>query len=48
MEVDKRCVASGRALQAESTASEIQRVKIHFLRTLQNQATACTKDGLRR
>ena len=27
MAVDKRCAASGRALRAESAASEIQRVK---------------------
>ena len=30
MAVDKRCTASGRALQAESAASEIQRGKIHL------------------
>ena len=30
MGVDKRCAASGRALQAESAASEIQRVKIQL------------------
>ena len=33
--VDKRCAASGRALQAESAASEIQRVKTHLRKTLQ-------------
>ena len=36
MGADKRCAASGRALQVESAASEIQRVKIHLLKTLQN------------
>ena len=30
MAVNKRCAASGRALQAESAASEIQHVKIHL------------------
>ena len=47
MGVDKRCAASGRALQVESAASEIQHVKIHLQKTLQNQANAFTKDGLR-
>ena len=46
--VDKGCAATGRALQAESAASEIQRVKIHLRKTSQNQANACTTDGLRR
>ena len=36
--VDKRCAASRRALQVESAASEIQRVKIHFRKTLQNRS----------
>ena len=35
MAVDKRCAASGRALQAEFAASEIQREKIHLRKTLQ-------------
>ena len=35
MAVDKRCAESGRALQAESAASEIQRGKIHLRKTLQ-------------
>ena len=30
MTVNKRCAASGRALQAESAASEIQHAKIHL------------------
>ena len=30
MRADKRCTASGRALQVKSAASEIQRVKIHL------------------
>ena len=47
MRADK-CAASGRALQVESAASEIQRVKIHLRKTLQNQANACTKTGLRK
>ena len=38
MGVAKRCVASGRALQVESAASEIQRLKIHLRKTLQNQS----------
>ena len=38
MAVDKRCTASGRALQAESAASEIQRGKIHLLNILQNRS----------
>ena len=38
MAVDKRCAASGRALQAESAASEIQHVKMHLRKTLQNQS----------
>ena len=46
MAVDKRCAASGRALQAESAASEIQRVKkIHSRKTLQYPTNACTKDN---
>ena len=32
--VDKRCAASGRALQAESAASEIQRAKKYIFNTL--------------
>ena len=36
MAVDKRCAASGRALQAESAASEIQRVKKYIRRKLCN------------
>ena len=47
MGVDKRCVGGGKALQVESAASEIQGVKMHLRKTLQNQANACTKDGLR-
>ena len=31
MGVDKRCAASGKALQIESAASEIQRVKILYI-----------------
>ena len=38
MAVDKRCAASGRALQAESAASEIQNGKIHLRKTLQNRS----------
>ena len=30
MRADKRCAASGRALQVESAASEIKRVAIHL------------------
>ena len=41
MGADKYCVASGRSLQVESAANEIQRVKIHLRKTLQNQANAC-------
>ena len=37
MAVNKRCAASGRALRAESAASEIQHVKIQLWQTLQNQ-----------
>ena len=48
MGVDKRCTASGRALQVATAASEIQLVKIRLRKTLENQANACTKDGLRR
>ena len=48
MGADKRCAASGRALQVESAASEIQYGKILLRKTLQNQANACTKDGLPR
>ena len=47
MGVDKRCVTSGRALPVESAASEIKRLKIYLRKTFQNQANACTKDGLR-
>ena len=35
MAVDKRCAASGRALQADSAASEIERRKIYLRKTLQ-------------
>ena len=38
MTVHKRCAASGRALQAESAANEIQHVKIHLRQTLQNRS----------
>ena len=38
MRADKRCAASGRALQVESATSEIQRVKIHFRKALQNRS----------
>ena len=38
MRADKRCAASGRALQVESAASKIQRVKIHFRKSLQNRS----------
>ena len=38
MAVHKRCAASGRALRAESAASEIQHVKIHLRQTLQNRS----------
>ena len=38
MAVHKRCAASGRALQAESAASEIQHVKIPLRKTLQNRS----------
>ena len=49
MAVDKRCAASGRALQAESAASEIQRVKkIYSRKTLQYRTNACTNDSLQR
>ena len=36
MAVIKRCAASGRALQTESAASEIQHVKIKLWQTMQN------------
>ena len=36
--VHKRCAASGRALRAESAASEIQYVKMHLRKTLQNRS----------
>ena len=38
MAVGKRCAVSGRALQAESAASEIQRGKIYFRNILQNRS----------
>ena len=38
MAVGKRCAVSGRALQAESAASEIQRGKIHLRNILQNRS----------
>ena len=44
--VDKRCAASEKTLQVESATSEIQRVKTHLRKTWQNQANACTKEGL--
>ena len=48
MAVDKRCAASGRALQAESAASKIQQhVKNTFAENCKIEANACTKDGLR-
>ena len=36
--VNKRCAASGRALQAESAASGIQHEKIQLWQTLQNRS----------
>ena len=47
MGVHKGFAASGRSLQVESAASKTQRVKIHLRKSLQNQANACAKDGLR-
>ena len=38
MKTDKRCAASGRALQVDSAASALQRVKIHLRKMLQNQS----------
>ena len=38
MRTDKCCAASGRALQVESAASKMQRVKIHLRKTLQNRS----------
>ena len=37
MGVDKRCATSGRAPQVEFAAREIQRMKIHLRKTLQNR-----------
>ena len=48
MAVDKRCADNRRTLQTETAASQIQRVKIHLRKTLQNQVNSCTKDRLRR
>ena len=38
MGADKRCAASGRALQVESAASEIHGMKTHLRRTLPSQS----------
>ena len=38
MRADKHCEASGKALKVESAVSEIQRVKIHLRKTLQNRS----------
>ena len=43
MAVDKRCVATRRALQAKSAVSKIQHVKNNICKKLQNQANACMK-----
>ena len=43
MAIHKRCAASGRALRAESEASEIQHVKIHLRQTLQNRSKCMNK-----
>ena len=43
MGVDKRCAASGRALQVESAVSEIQRVKRHLRKTLQKSSKCMHK-----
>ena len=43
MAVNKRCAASGRALQAESAANEIQHVKIQLWQTLQNRSKGIHK-----
>ena len=37
MEADKRSAASGRAVPIKSTVGEIQLVKIHLRKTLQNK-----------
>ena len=37
MATDKRCAASGRALQAESATSEIQRMKLHLRKTTKSK-----------
>ena len=37
MAVEKCCAASGRALQAESAASEVQDVKIHLRKTAKSR-----------
>ena len=46
MAVDKRCKASGRALQAESEASKIQRGKIHLRNILQNRSKMHTRKSV--
>ena len=47
LEADKRCSASGKALQAKFAASEIKRVKkIHSWKTLQYRTNAFTRDSL--
>ena len=38
MRADKRCAAIERALQVVSAPSEMQRVKIHLRKTLQNRS----------
>ena len=43
MAVDKRCAASGKALHAESAASEIQHWKIYLRKTLQNRSKCMHK-----
>ena len=43
MAVNKRCAASGRALQAETAASEIQHVKIQLWQTFQNRSKGIHK-----
>ena len=43
MAANKRCAASGRVLQAESPASEIQHVKIQLWQALQNRSKGIYK-----
>ena len=43
MGANKHSAARGWTLQVESAASEMQRVKIHLRKNLQNQANACMK-----